>query len=636
MVLKKTLTWVSCFTVMAGIAAFPVSADTDKKDDIVILYTNDVHSGIDDYIGYDGLALYKREMEAEHAHVILADAGDAIQGGTAANLSHGKNIVDLMNQVGYDVAVLGNHEFDYGIQTLKERASELNCGYISCNFMQTETGRLEFEPYKIIDCGDMQIGFVGAVTPQTFASSNPTFFKNEDGNYLYSFCEKETQLCDIVQQNVDKVRAEGADYVILLAHLGENDVDEQWSAVTVAKATSGIDAVIDGHSHETTPALNITNKDGGNVVITQTGTKLKNIGKMTITKDGLRTELVESVPEPDSALGFAADTWTEAADRPGRYIDTETNQKIREMKADMEDYLGAECGTSDFDLIYKDEQTGERLIRNTETNLMDFCADVIREVSQTEVGFLNGGSLRGGIRRGTVTRGDLINVFPYENKIASVKMTGRQLLDGLEFSARFYPGESGGFLGVSGLEFTIDAGIESSLTLDEHSAFTGVSGEYRVKNVKVNGEPLDLDRIYTVAAPDYLMTAGGDGFPFSGNCEICEISDERYFDMLQRYVRELPDQKIQDKYRNPDGLDRITVINSKTDSKTDSRSDGQPVPASGGNIASGRNTTSGSVAQQPNAAPKTGDAAPAAAAVILFAGLGLIALTAKKKPLNRS
>lgn len=604
MILKKTAVWMSAAAVLACTAAIPVSADAAKQNDIVILYTNDVHSGIDEHIGYDGLMLYKREMEAQHAHVILADAGDAIQGGNAANLTNGKNIVDLMNLVGYDVAVLGNHEFDYGIPVIQQRAAELNCGYISCNFMRADTDELVFEPYKIIDCGEMQVGFVGAVTPQTFASSNPTYFQNENGDYLYSFCEKENRLCDIVQQNVDKVRAEGADYVVLLAHLGENDVDVQWSAVTVAQGTTGIDAVIDGHSHETTPALNVKNKDGGNVVITQTGTKLKNIGKMTISPEGIRTELVERVPEPDSS--FDADTWTVDSARGGRYVDAEVSRKIKGINNSLEEFLSKEVGTSDFDLIYKDAQTGERLVRNKETNLMDFCADAIRDTYHTDISFVNGGSIRNGIRKGTVTRGDILNVFPYENFCASAKMTGQQLLDGLEFAARFFPGESGGFLGVSGVEFTIDAGIESSVTLDEHSAFTGVAGEYRVKNVKVNGEPLDLERIYTVSSIDYLLRDGGDGFPFSGKCEITEVHDEQYYDLLQRYISEAPEHKVPETFRNPDGMGRITVINS-------------------------RNTPAADQAAKPAAAPKTGDAEPAGAAAVLFVGIGLIAVTAKKK-----
>ena len=631
MKMKKAFTLITGFAFLAAAAAVPVSAEEGKQDDVVILYTNDVHCGIDDSIGYDGLALYQREMEAEHSHVILADAGDALQGGNIANLSQGSAIVDLMNLVGYDVAVPGNHEFDYGVDVLAQRASELDCGYISCNFMRTDSDSLIFEPYKIIDCGAVQIGFVGAVTPQTFASSNPKYFRNEAGDFIYSFCAQENRLCDVIQQSVDSVREEGADYVILLAHLGEHDVDEQWSAVTVAGATTGIDAVIDGHSHETTPALHIPNRDGADVIITQTGTRLANIGKMTISQDGIQTELIESVPAPDSAYGFDPDTWAEAEGRPGRYIDTAVNEKIRAIKDELEDYLSEECGSTDFELLHSDAQTGGRLVRSRETNLSDFCADIIRSTCQTEVSFVNGGSLRSGLRAGTITRGDVLSLFPYDNKLVSARMTGQQLLDGLEFAVRFYPGESGGFLAVSGIEFTIDEGIESSVTLDEYSRFTGVAGAYRVKNVKVNGEPLDPDRLYTVSAIDYLLEDGGDGFPFSGNCEIYAVSDALYYDLIQRSISEFPDGKVPEAYRNPAGFGRITVINSKTAGETEKPADTQTAPAQ---TVSPTNTVSNSGKTGTTGAPETGDAENIPLLILLCSGAAYMALLTRKKQMR--
>jgi 2',3'-cyclic-nucleotide 2'-phosphodiesterase (5'-nucleotidase family) len=229
---------------------------------------------------------------------------------------------------------------------------------------------------------------------------------------------------------------------------------------------------------------------------------------------------------------------------------------------------------------------------------------------------VNGGSLRNGIAAGKITRGDILNVFPYDNCIASAKMTGQQILDGLEFAARFYPVESGGFLGVSGIEFTIDKGIESSVTLNEYSEFTGVSGEYRVKDVKINGEPIDLRRTYTASSLDYLLTDGGDGFPFSGQCEIYSISDELYNDLIQRYIIEELNGKIPETYQNPGGLGRIRIINSK-----------ENVPASE------QSSRPAAVPQNSSAAsaPKTGDAAPVGSIALLFAGFALIAITAKKK-----
>ena len=348
--MKKFLAAATAASLMTGVLAFPVFAE-EKSDDIVILYTNDVHCGIDDAIGYDGLMLYKREMEAIHKHVILADAGDSIQGGNPGTLTKGAAITELMNYVGYDVATVGNHEFDYSVETLKTRGEELECGYVCCNFASVGSLEPYFDPYKILDLGDTQIAFVGATTPETFFKSTPVYFKNDDGEYIYTFCQHETQqLYNIIQTNVDKAKADGADYVILLAHLGEEDVTEGWSSIDVAANTNGIDAVIDGHSHTVDPGMAVKNKDGDSITITSTGTKLNNIGKMTISEDGIKTELISSVPKPDDSMGLAADSWTTADDRDGRYVDAATNQKIHEIEEQMDGILAKEVAYSDFGL----------------------------------------------------------------------------------------------------------------------------------------------------------------------------------------------------------------------------------------------------------------------------------------------
>ena len=244
------------------------------------------------------------------------DAGDSIQGGLIGSMSHGSYIIDIMNEVGYDVAAIGNHEFDYTIPMLMKRAEELDCGYISCNFKNLETNELVFDPYRIVDMDGTKVAFVGVSTPETIRYSTPVYFQNDKGEYIYTFCEYGNDLYDTVQENVDKVKAEGADYVILLSHLGESNVEESWSSVKVAANTTDVDAILDGHSHEVTDQLTVKNKNGEDVLISQTGTKLKNIGKLTITKDGkIKTELVDKVPEPDSSMEFPDDSWKEAENR---------------------------------------------------------------------------------------------------------------------------------------------------------------------------------------------------------------------------------------------------------------------------------------------------------------------------------
>ena len=557
--------------ILAVLAALPVAlsrsalsalAVSEKSDDIVILYTNDVHCGIDDAIGLDGLALYQREMEATHRNVILADAGDFIQGGTVGTLSDGAFMTELMNTVGYDIATLGNHEFDYSVATLKQRAAESNCGYTCCNFKSLDTGEPVFEPYRLIDLGDVQIGFVGAVTPDAFSSSTPVYFQNDQGEYIYSLCEKDTELYDVIQKNADEVRAKGADYVILLAHLGEHDVLEAWSAQAVIANTTGIDAVIDGHSHDVTPEIKVGNKNGEDVVITQTGTKLANIGKMTISESGIHTELIDNVPAPDSAMGFDESSWTEADDRPGRFVDTAVNLKIHEIESRVDGILSEKVGHTDYTLYDSDPETGARMVRNAETNLGDFVADAYRAVFKTDIAFMNGGGLRKTVKAGDITYGDLLNVLPFGNTVLSAKITGQQVLDMLEFGAENYPEEKGGFLSVSGLTYEIDTNIKSSVTINDHGEFTGVAGEYRVKNVMIGGDPLDLNKTYTAASINYLLKNGGDGFIVSNHCEIVKDTAEADIDVVLKYLKDELNGQIPDTYKNPNGDGRIKAYSA--------------------------------------------------------------------------
>ena len=230
-------------------AGMPVTA-FGADQDIVVLYTNDVHCGVDDNIGYAGLSLYKKQMQQQTPYVTLVDAGDAIQGAPIGTLSEGGYLIDIMNQVGYDVAVPGNHEFDYGMARFLDLAGKLNCGYYSCNFISTATGAAVFAPYKMITYGDTRVAYVGVSTPESFTKSTPAYFQDGAGNYIYSFCEDESgqSLYSQVQASVDAARNEGADYVIMVGHLGETGVTDRWSAVNIIRNTTGINVCIDGHS----------------------------------------------------------------------------------------------------------------------------------------------------------------------------------------------------------------------------------------------------------------------------------------------------------------------------------------------------------------------------------------------------
>ena len=582
----------------------PVTALAADKD-IVVLYTNDVHCGVDDNIGYAGLALYKKEMQQQTPYVTLVDTGDAIQGAPIGTLSDGGYLIDIMNYVGYDFAVPGNHEFDYGMPRFLELAWKLNCGYYSCNFIDSATGAPVFAPYKMFTYGATQVAFVGVTTPESFTKSTPAYFQDSQGNYIYSFCEDESgqKLYDQVQANVDAARTAGADYVILAGHLGENGITQKWSSANVIANTTGIDACIDGHSHETVPSENVKNKNGQNVVLTQTGTKLNHIGKLTISADGsIRTELVSEVPaadldreytvqEHDSLSRIAKrelgsynrwiDIYNSNLDKiknadvipvglniviPGKsYINPDgkaadygTYQFIQSIENQYNETLKTVLGTTPYELTVNDPATGNRIIRNAETNLGDLTADAYRAELGADIGLSNGGGIRSVIKPGNITYNDTLAVFPYGNMGCVIEATGQQIKDALEMASRNCPEESGGFLQVSGLTYTIDTSVKSGVQTDDKGNFTGVSGAYRVMDIKVGGEPIDLNKTYTVASHNYMLKQGGDGMTMFKGCNVIRDEVMVDVDILSSYIRRMGGS-VTSEYANPGGQGRISI-----------------------------------------------------------------------------
>ena len=315
----------------------------EKSDDVVILYTNDVHCGVDagtpeDTMGYANLAAYKHAMEEAHEHVVLVDAGDAIQGEAIGTLSNGSYLVDIMNQVGYDYATFGNHEFDYGMDVALSLLEKSNAKYLSCNFTDLKENKPVADAYAMETFGSLKVAFVGVSTPETFTKSTPTYFQDAEGNYIYGFCEggNGQDLYNAVQGAVDAAVKEGADVVIALGHCGIDEQSSPWTSREIIANTTGLDAFIDGHSHSTIPGETVKDKSGNDVVLTSTGTKLANIGKMTITAEGqVSTELVNGYTE----------------------VDAETDAFVKNIQAQYEDKLNEVVAKSDVDLVVMDPAT---------------------------------------------------------------------------------------------------------------------------------------------------------------------------------------------------------------------------------------------------------------------------------------
>ena len=546
---KKLLTLLFGLVLALGLATTALAAE---KGDVVILYTNDVHCEVDQKastnIGYAGVAAYKNQLEAQlgDENVLLVDAGDAIQGAAIGTLSKGEYLVSIMNFLGYDYATYGNHEFDYGMAQALKLQSLADYTYLSCNFTDLKAGATVAAPYAVFEAQGRKIALVGISTPETFTKSTPAYFQDEDGNYIYGFCEDRSGqvLCDAVQAAIDAARAEGAEIVIALGHLGIEETSAPWRSTDVIAGVSGLDAFIDGHSHSTIPGETVQDKDGKDVILTSTGTKLQNLGQLTITADGkITTELVSAAActeqDPD-ALAFV----------------DEINEQNKAM-------LETVVAVSDVPLTTKDPATGNRMVRSAETNLGDLCADAYRYVSGADIAFVNGGGVRADIPAGEITFNQVISVHPFGNELCMVEATGQEILDALEWGSRNAPGELGGFLHVSGLMYTIDTTIESTVTYDEKVSFTGVAGARRVKDVYVLQDgayiPIDPEATYTLSSHNYMLRDCGDGFTmFTDNNFLLEdvMLDNQ---VLITYIQEGLGGVIGDEYADAYGEGRIYV-----------------------------------------------------------------------------
>ncbi len=529
--------------------------------DIVILYTNDVHCGVTDGIGYVGVARVRAALEAAGKEVILVDNGDSVQGDVIGTLSKGEAIVELMNDVGYDVAVIGNHEFDYGMDQFKKNVSLAKFQYVCCNFIDIATGEPYLKPYTIIEKGGKKIAFVGIDTPEAFTKSTPKYFQDGEGNYIYSFCEGNNgqDLCDKVQATVDAARAEGADYVIALAHLGIDSQSEPWTASNVIENTTGIDVMLDGHSHTDfkrdigQDSVMVKNKDGNEVLHSSTGTKLANVGILTIAGDAISAKLLDaSAMKFMDEIGLLAD-------------DGGVGEIVKAALAKNEELVNTVVAHTDVDLVIKDPVSGERIVRNQETNLGDLCADAYRAMGETDIAFVNGGGVRDTIPAGDVTYGQIIKVHPFGNALCTVEVTGQEVLDALEMSVSSMPGESGGFLHVSGLKFTVDMNVDSTVVKDEKKMFVEVAGDRRVKDVEVLQEdgtyaPIDPNKTYTLASHNYMLKDMGDGYTmFADNHYLSEdvMLDNQ---VLINYIVEKLGGTVGSDYADPYGQGRITII----------------------------------------------------------------------------
>ena len=491
------------------------AADTDT---VVILYENDVHCAVE---GYSKLAAMKKELSETYTNVGVVSVGDFVQGGTLGAVSKGEYIVNLMNKVGYDAIALGNHEFDYQLPRLNELNAMSNTKFISCNFQKIGEDKSYFEPYTIVSYGNVDVAYIAITTPETINSSSPTQFKNDKGELIYTF--NESKLYDIVQTNINAAETAGADYVIALSHIGYDESGNLADITDVIENTDGFDVVLDAHSHSVIEEKVIKDKSGDDVLLTSTGTKFEYIGKLTIKNGAFDTELVE------------VESYTKTDPVVDAYI-TEINENYAQLG-------NRKIGESKVEFITHDKD-GNRLVRNAETNLGNFCSDALRVMTGADMSFVNGGGLRAPMESGDITFNDIFSVFPFNNQIVTAEISGQILIDFLEMAVMNYPEEDGSFPHMSGVTFSVNKSIPTSVKVDENGFFEKVDGAYRVYNVKVldktSGEykALDPNGKYVLAGFNYFLLDFGGGMTMFKDAKILDAEGTLDVELLENYIVE--------------------------------------------------------------------------------------------------
>jgi len=530
------------------------SGDDGKSGDIVILYTNDIHTHIDGPLSYDTVAAIRQELAQQYEHVLLVDAGDHIQGTAYGSMDEGRTITELMNAAGYDAATLGNHEFDYGMFGCMRTIDKAQFPYISCNFYNEADGvRGEnvLPGFVTFTCGDEVIAFVGITTPEAF---EPAYFLDENGNCIYNIAGGADgfALYSDVQQAIDDAQAAGATTIIALGHVGNDFVVQSWASGDIIANTTGLDAFIDGHSHVTMEGENVSDKGGNDVWLTQTGEYFDRIGMMVI--DGNTGEITTDFIECRELLAEDGETVT-GYELESDLYDTKEIPSDPDVKAilnawidEIDSLLGQKIGSAAVTL---DNYNGDvRLVRIHETNTGDFAADALYYLfddldMDVDVAIMNGGGIRNKTITGDLTYKTCKEIHTYSNVACLQTVTGQQLLDALEWGSRGLGtgNEIGAFLQVSGLTYQVDTTIPGTPWSDGNNVWTGApTNGYRVHNVQVYNrenqcyEPLDLDASYNLAGYNYILRDLGDGFAmFNGAVNVLDYVMEDYM-VLANYV----------------------------------------------------------------------------------------------------
>ena len=514
-------------------------AQATEGTKLVILHTNDMHGYMqasDTCLGIRAVAQLKKDYQQQGYDVLLMDAGDYLQGSSFANFTQGESVVEVMNAAGYDVAALGNHEFDYGSDVLEKRISEMNFPAVAANITVDATGEPFIQQNAVFTLSDgTKVGVFGLDTPSTATTSAP---KNTAG---LTFAQGE-ELYAAAQAQIDELKGQDCSIIVCVGHLGEEASNEGNNAANVVANTSGLTVMIDGHDH-LVENQTVKDKEGNDVLIAETGYYLKNIGVLTYENGQFTDSLVE------------VGTYTGS--------DPELEKMVAEETAEIEATMQEVVAVTDFEL-YGEAAPGNR---TQETTMGDLASDAMYwQVTQAagsapDAVVLNGGAIRASIKAGEIKLLDIHNVFPFNNQLCTVEVTGAQLLEALEAATQSSPDPMGAFPQVYGIKYTLDTTVpyEKGELYPGTTYYAPAAPGTRITIHEVAGKDFDPEATYTIATNEFVAT-GGDTYYCFAEAGATTMVYVGYLDYeaLLNYMKTELEGTIPEIYEEVQG--RITVV----------------------------------------------------------------------------
>ncbi|MBA3580476.1 MAG: 5'-nucleotidase C-terminal domain-containing protein [Gemmatimonadaceae bacterium] len=489
--MKSLFLALGCLGLACAPVQRPVRAEARTGAFLRIIGTNDFHGALEpraDSAGvrlgggaYVAAAIRAAAAEcAPRCEVLLLDGGDMFQGTPASNTAYGKPVVELYNELGYAAAALGNHEFDWGIDTLRARMRDARFGILGANVRYADGRDVEWIPNDtIVVRGRARVGIIGLSTQQT-----PTTTRPQNVAHL-----RFVDPAPVVDAHARSLRARGATHVVVVGHVGGrcSETCEGEIFDLAQRITEPVDAIVGGHSHS---LLNTTSRGIPIVQARSSGRAIDVLDvpfdRSTPAKGEIRPVLTAQIT-PDPAAAAIVARWTAR-------VAGEFSQVVGNLS--------------------------ERLSRNgVQSPLGNLIADAQRAAAGTDVAVMNNGGIRADLEAGEVTYGELFEVQPFDNTLVRLTMRGSDLRRYLQqIVARGRPNAH-----VSG----------ASIVYSRDGAAAG-----KVDTVLVAGRPIDDAASYTVSVNDFIA-AGGDGLgpPAAAIVQALPIIDRN---ALRDYISRLP------------------------------------------------------------------------------------------------